>query len=497
VNEFLGQPAGYAWLIERHGLEVPRPRHRSYVRDDAGARKEIADGFLVDESFPAAYRPGEEDFDHLVFALKYDGVDLCILSQMFRRIDRRSLSAGIEARPASKYGRRLFFFFELLTGERLPLPDLSGAYHPALEPERYVVSAGRREPRHRVTDNLLGVRGFCPIVRRTMALDGWRARDLTARAQTIAADVDPVLLARALHYLYTKETKSSFAIEREEPGSREERFAEQLARVGSLLLDTEADLVALQHEIVMEPYRESHFRREGEPDVYVGESVGVREIVHHVGARSEIVPELMRAWSSMRSPAGPAAAVIEAACRSFGFVFIHPFGDGNGRIHRLLLHHTLARRAFFPDHLVVPVSAVLLRSPSHYDQILEDFSRRVMPSVRYTLDESGEITILDAPDDAYRYPDLTPQCEAVFEWLSRALEEDLVQELEYLRKFDEIRQRLREVIEMPDRKERLFIRLCLENRGRLPKRKRRLFAELDDSTVERLEAVVLEILQPQ
>jgi hypothetical protein len=103
---------------------------------------------------------------------------------------------------------------------------------------------------------------------------------------------------------------------------------------------------------------------------------------------------------------------------------------------------------------------------------------------------------VDAPDDAYRYPDLTPQCEAVFEWLSRALEEDLVQELEYLRAFDEIRQRIRDVIEMPDRKERLFIRLCLENRGRLPKRKRRLFAELDDSTVERLEAAVREILQP-
>lgn len=490
MNEFLGQPAGYALLVQRHGLSVPRPRHRSYIREDSGARKEIADGFLVDESFPVAYRPGADDFDHLVFALKYDGVDLCAMSRIFAAVDREELSARIDAQPTSKYGRRLFFFFELLTGERLPLRDLSGVYHPALDPDAYVVSVGRREPRYRVLDNLLGGQGFCPIVRRTATLERWRGRDLPARAAAIAGSVDPALLARAFWYLYTKETKSSFAIEREDPGSREERFAQQLAHAASIPLETEDDFVALQREIVIEPYREDHFRRGGDPEVYVGQSVGLREIVHHVGARTEITADVMRAWSLMRPATGPAAAVVEAACRSFGFVFIHPFGDGNGRIHRLLLHHTLARRAFFPEHLVVPVSAVLLRSASHYDQVLEDFSRRVMPFVRFTLDENGELTIHDAPDDAYRYPDLTPQCEATFEWLHRALEEDLVEELAYLRAFDEIRDRIREVIEMPDRKERLFIRLCMANHGRLTKSKRRLFAELDDATIARLEAAV-------
>lgn len=491
MNEFLGETAGYARLIERHEIRVPRPRHRSFVREDTAPRRCVPAGFLEDESFPARYRPADDDFDHLVFALKYDGIDLCALAGVFARIDRDELARRIAAQPASKYGRRLFFFFEWLTGERLPIPDFGGvSYCPALEPSQYFVSAGLRCPRYRVIDNLIGVRGFCPTVRRTQGLERWHSRDLPARAAAISRSVDPALLARAVWYLYTKETKSSFAIEREDPGDRTQRFAEQLANVARLELVREEQLVALQNEIVQAPYREDRFRHRGDPEVYVGQTVGFREIIHHVGSRSEITRELMDAWSALRPVTGQGAAVIEAVCRSFGFVFIHPFGDGNGRIHRLLLHNGLARRSYFPRDLVVPISAVLLRNAAHYDQVLEDFSRRVMPCVRYSLSELGELTILDAPDDAYRYPDLTPQCEAMFEWMERALEEDLVEELEFLRNFDEIRARVREVIEMPDRKEQLFIKLALANHGRIAPSKRRHFDEIDDATLARLEATV-------
>ena len=40
--------------------------------------------------------------------------------------------------------------------------------------------------------------------------------------------------------------------------------------------------------------------------------------------------------------------VLLAAVLAFGFVFIHPFEDVNGRVHRYLFHHVLAEKLFVP-----------------------------------------------------------------------------------------------------------------------------------------------------
>ena len=37
-------------------------------------------------------------------------------------------------------------------------------------------------------------------------------------------------------------------------------------------------------------------------------------------------------------------AILAAAIIASGFVFIHPFVDGNGRIHHFLIHHVLIRK---------------------------------------------------------------------------------------------------------------------------------------------------------
>ena len=53
-------------------------------------------------------------------------------------------------------------------------------------------------------------------------------------------------------------------------------------------------------------------------------------------------------------------AVLAAAQLAFGFVSIHPFVDGYGRIHRYLFHHVLARKEYVSKGFVFPVSAVIL-----------------------------------------------------------------------------------------------------------------------------------------
>jgi Fic family protein len=49
------------------------------------------------------------------------------------------------------------------------------------------------------------------------------------------------------------------------------------------------------------------------------------------------------------------------AAVAFGFVYIHPFLDGNGRLHRFLIHHVLAQKKFTPPGVILPVSAAILR----------------------------------------------------------------------------------------------------------------------------------------
>jgi hypothetical protein len=487
---------GYARIFSSYKLDQKLLWRRSMLRADSRPRESHLEADQLVETFPAAYCPKrEDDFDHLVFALKYDGVDPYALVQIFARIDRGELARRISAQPTSKYARRLCFLCERLTQTRLDVQDATqGEWCPALDPKRYFTAPGVRSARHRVTDNLLGDRAFCPTIRRTAALAASIARRLGDRAAEITRGVDPALLARATWYLYTKETKSSFAIEREQPGDRMERYVRQLATVGELPLDTIEGLIDLQNSLVHPTYAERAIRAAGELEVYVGETQGFHERVHHIGAPSAATPGLMDGWMRTREVEGEGGPVIEAACRSFAFIFIHPFGDGNGRIHRLLLHHVLARRGFTQDRLVVPISSVLLNNPRSYDEALEAFSAKVMETARYKLDGEGVLTLHDVDEELYRFPDLTVQAEATFGWLERAIEEELPAELDFLRQLDEIRERMREIIEMPDRKEQLFINVCRRNGGVLSARKRAKFPELDDEVVRALEAVIREVI---
>jgi len=61
-----------------------------------------------------------------------------------------------------------------------------------------------------------------------------------------------------------------------------------------------------------------------------------REHVHFVCPKTEDLADLMNGWMRMMENLRHAKVdpVCAAAAASFGFMFIHPFEDGNGRIHR-------------------------------------------------------------------------------------------------------------------------------------------------------------------
>ncbi|MCY4013109.1 MAG: hypothetical protein OXG82_10380 [Gammaproteobacteria bacterium] len=131
--------------------------------------------------------------------------------------------------------------------------------------------------------------------------------------------------------------------------------------------------------------------------------------------------------------------------------------------------------------MIVPVSAAMLHRPNEYDASLEAFSRQLMPLVDYVLDDDGRLTVRNETTLWYRFIDLTAQAEALFRFLETAIEVELESELEFLARYGKSKAATQEIVDMPDRKIDLFIRLRVQNHGRLSASKRESqFAMLSD-----------------
>jgi hypothetical protein len=188
---------------------------------------------------------------------------------------------------------------------------------------------------------------------------------------------------------------------------------------------------------------------------------------------------------------GGVSPVIHAAVIAYGFVYIHPFEDGNGRIHRFLIHNILARRGFTPEGVMFPISASILKNTADYDASLEAFSRPLMPLVEYTLDEDGRMTVHNETAVWYRYMDMTPQAEALFRFIEQTIDTELAGELAFIANYDQTKKAVQAIIDMPDRQIDLFIRFCLQNNGRLSARKRtNHFEFLSDEEIAHMEQAV-------
>jgi|SRR5690554_2728160 hypothetical protein len=81
-------------------------------------------------------------------------------------------------------------------------------------------------------------------------------------------------------------------------------------------------------------------------------------------------------------------------------------------------------------------ATVLLKHPEDYDRSLEAFSRPLLQVVDYQLDEMGRMTVEDESAPWYSYMDMTFQAEALSEFIRKTIEEELVQELNFLASYD-------------------------------------------------------------
>ncbi len=198
--------------------------------------------------------------------------------------------------------------------------------------------------------------------------------------------------------------------------------------------------------------------------------------------------------ASRRVLNSPVPPVIAAAAIAYPFVFLHPFSDGNGRLHRFLIHYVLSYLRFAPEGVVFPVSATMLHRPRDYDASLEVFSKPLLSLVEYQLDGHGKMTVLNDTRDCYRYVDCTFIAETLFGFVEETIEKELPAEIQFLQQYDAARRLMRDVVDLPNRAADLFVRLCLQNQGRLGKAKRKLppFAPLSNEEIADLEAAVAE-----
>ncbi len=488
-------PVGYEALVTQFDLVV-LPHYRSsyialsgdsYVKIDTQREKHV---------YRKKYKPKTNTpFSHLEFALKYDGLNLEILRALFAKIDVSELTQYILSSPTGKYARITWFLYEWITDNQLKIDDLKiGNYVNVMDTDQYYSTEGIRSQRHRVINNLLGNKAFCPTVRKTEKLLEYSNKELNIQAEKLINAYDPNVVARAAQYLFTKETLSSYAIEREKPDKKREfKYIELLKSAPRIKRMTKDILIKLQHATVEERFANVDYRHDQN---YVGETINsYMQRVHYISPKPEDIPLLMEGLlmsleAMLKANVHP---VVIAASIAFGFVFIHPFDDGNGRIHRFLIHFVLSTSGFTPQGSIFPVSTVMVENMREYDNILETFSIPLMEKMDYNIDHDGMVTVTCDSLFWYQYIDYTRFSEYLFSCIERTIEYEFKAELDFITHYDTTKSAIQNYIDMPDRLIDLAIKFAFQNKGKISHSKRvKYFELLTDNEIEKLEKIIID-----
>ena len=481
---------GWAALAQQFDIQGPLRRPSCIAEQHVHGSRREEGGWNV---FDKRYWPGDTVADHLTFALRNEDMDLLILKRIFEAVPKTKFEAMIRAAPAGIPARRAWYLYETITGRTLNVDDApSAAAIDLLDPELYFTSKPRLSKRHRVRDNLLGTRRFCPIIRRTKKLTEFLGLDLAAKARETVGRTGSHLVARAASFMLLADSRASFEIEGERPPrNRLERWGRAVLQAGKNKLTLE-EIIRLQR-VLIEDTRFVHvgLRPDG---VFLGERDHNGDpLPEFIGARPEDLYDLMgglvEANDRMRDDG--VDPVLKAAATAFGFVYVHPFQDGNGRMHRCLIHHVLAERKFSPPGIVFPVSSVMLDRIDDYRATLQAHSGPLMPFIEWRPTPERNVEVLNDTADLYRYFDCTEEAEFLYGCVRRTVEQDLPREIDYLRRHDEALRRIMNAVEMPDRVAENLIMSIRQNKGSLSKKRRKgEFKSLRDEEVTSIERVV-------
>lgn len=490
-----GHVVGYASIIDKLNFQIPAPgqfslvcnRNKKYETTEwlVYPDKYLPDDNLEINEIKALYR-------QLVFALKYEGINLLVFSQLVGHYSEQELTELVSIEPEGQYSRRVWFLIEWLLGSELSEKKklVKRSYVPLIDKKLQYAIAGKKSSRQLVINNLPGTIDFCPLIRKTDKLEMLISKNYAKQKGDYLESLRKDILQRASAFLLLKDSKASFTIEGESPKSkRAARWGQAIGQAGTKELSKE-EIIRLQ-QIVIEDDRfiDMGLRKKGgfigEHDRNTGEP-----IPYHISARWEDLDRLIDGWieTDKKISESDLDPVLAATIIAFGFVFIHPFVDGNGRIHRYLIHHVLAKMRFSQQGMIFPVSASILNHIDDYRVILEAYSRPLLNFIDWEETSDHNIRVLNKTIDFYRYCDLTKQAEFLYDCVKDTIENVIPTEITYLSNYDEFKKLIDDEYEMPDSKVALLVRFLEQNNGKLSKNKReKEFKALNDAEVAKIE----------
>jgi Fic family protein len=124
---------------------------------------------------------------------------------------------------------------------------------------------------------------------------------------------------------------------------------------------------------------------------------------------------------------------MRSTVAAFGFVYIHPLADGNGRVHRFLVNDSLRRVGAVREPMILPVSSLIDRDATQ---------RRAYERMLDVVFEGVE-----AARPAWRYLDLSAHVAYLADVVQRTIGEDMRAESRWLRSHAQARAAVKEIVE--------------------------------------------------
>lgn len=484
-------------------------------------------GLYTTEIYPPQMAPDPTPADHLQFHIRHEPINLELLARVFQASGPDFVQTWIRSKPTSQYARRAAFLYEFLTGAELQQPsDVRGSYVPALNVERNLAATseehGARCSKWKVIDNMPGTRFFCPSPALTPELQKALEYSIPLDYAQIVEEFGEELLSRSASWLTTRESRASFAIEREsKEHNRITRFAQVITEWTGL--DAPAHLAISptsarpsHDDGILSEWRLGHLQRAilGETalisavgyrksPVFVGQTSHHSQLIHYLAPPSDDIARMLEGIGVFLKRTAGQSSIMRAAVAAFGFVYVHPMIDGNGRIHRFLINDILRRDAVTDPGVILPVSVAIdadATSRRNYESVLDTLSaplmRKIGDAVSFDahpttypdgVESDLHFTKNDLARPTWRYGNYAPHIQYLAQVLHETIAHHMRSEALYLRSHDTARSAMKNVVEMPDTLADAIIRSVTGNtENTVGKKLRRDYPQMTDEMWTRL-----------